>query len=200
MIEKDIRKLSRGELVEVVYQVRKNEQQLQEENAELRRKQEERDIRIENIGSIAEAAISLFGIFESAQKAADVYLAEIEKKRVGTQNECDAMIAEARKQAELCQMDSEKKRVEMQLKCETMLAEAQKQAELCLAEAEKKRMEVQLKCETMVADAQKQADEILQAAEKEKSHMVSQTRTAYDTFKRLYTEIQSMESNLQTGE
>ena len=78
-MEKELRKLGRRELVDVIYQMKKNEERLQEEIAALQEALEEKRIRISEAGSIAAAAADITKIFSSAQETADMYLSEIER-------------------------------------------------------------------------------------------------------------------------
>jgi len=80
MAEKQLKHLSRGELIEIIYQLKKNEQKLIEENAELRRSLEEREVKIETIGSLAEASLVLSGIFEAAEEAVAIYKNELSRR------------------------------------------------------------------------------------------------------------------------
>lgn len=80
MAEKELRKLRRSELVDIIYQLKKNEQKLQEENAELKRLLEDRRIKLENIGSLAEAALALSDVFKAADEAAALYLEELRRR------------------------------------------------------------------------------------------------------------------------
>lgn len=77
MTSKQLKKLSRAELLEMLIaqskEVESLKQQLQEANEKLADKQ----IIIENAGSIAEAALRLNGVFEAAQNAAVQYLENI---------------------------------------------------------------------------------------------------------------------------
>lgn len=59
MISKDLKKLSRRELMDIIYQMKKNEQQLQEEIASLQEALQDKRIRLSTAGSIAEAAASI---------------------------------------------------------------------------------------------------------------------------------------------
>ena len=86
MEKKDLRRLSRVELIELLLA---ESREIEELNTELEQtkmqlakakaKLKDREIRIQNAGSIAEAALSLSGVFEAAQRAADDYLAQIHK-------------------------------------------------------------------------------------------------------------------------
>ncbi len=75
--EKELRRMSRSELIEVIYALEQDNQSLQKENEKLRSELNDKDIRIATSGSIAEAALSLNHIFEDAQAAADQYLSSI---------------------------------------------------------------------------------------------------------------------------
>ena len=59
MISKELKRLSRRELVDIIYQMKKNEQQLEEELASLREEVQDKRLRLSNAGSIAEAAVSV---------------------------------------------------------------------------------------------------------------------------------------------
>ena len=100
MVDKELRKLSRRELVEVIYQMKKNEQQMKEEIVELREALQDKRIRITEAGSIAEAAAKVNEYFSTAQATADLYLQEIACMKEDTAAECEKIIAEAKKKAE----------------------------------------------------------------------------------------------------
>lgn len=77
MTDKELKKLSRAELLEMLLEQSKEleftKQQLEIANKRL----EERTIVLKQSGNIAEAALRLNGIFEAAQKAADDYIESI---------------------------------------------------------------------------------------------------------------------------
>ena len=79
MTEKELRKLSRADLLELlIEQVKENERltvRLAEKESMLR----ERQIHLDKMGSIAEAALKLNGVFEAAQAAADQYLENVRR-------------------------------------------------------------------------------------------------------------------------
>lgn len=106
MTDKELRKMSRSELLELlIEQTEENEslkEQLNKANEQLKKKA----IIIENSGSIAEAALQLNGVFEAAQNAAQQYLDNIKQQwkrqeiiynRIldEAQNKADAIIAQA---------------------------------------------------------------------------------------------------------
>ena len=78
MVEKELKKLSRRELLEILIMQSKRVEKLELQLAEANRKLEDRRIRLEKVGSIAEAALVLNNVFEAAQRAAEQYLETVE--------------------------------------------------------------------------------------------------------------------------
>ena len=99
MVSKELKKLSRRELIEVIYQMKKNEQQQQEKIAALEAALEEKRLRISKAGSVAEAAVSVSNVLSAAQEAADLYLHEIACMKAEAEQECERILAQARKTA-----------------------------------------------------------------------------------------------------
>ena len=94
MAEKDLRKLSKVELLELLISQGRENIALRERAERAEAELAERRIRIEESGSIADAAMKLSGVFEAAQKAIDLY-------RESCERECAEMIEKARRQAEM---------------------------------------------------------------------------------------------------
>ena len=103
MTDKELRRLSRGELLEMlIAQAAENDQlknRLEQAEAQLR----DRKIAISNAGSLAEAALSLNGVFQAAEAAAQQYLENIE--RISGQQDaiCRDMKEQAQEAAEIRQ-------------------------------------------------------------------------------------------------
>lgn len=81
MKQKELRKLRRTELLELMLQMQEEIDQLRQENQELNQKLLDRRITLEQTGSIAEAALKLNKVFEAAQQAAEDYLNSIQAER-----------------------------------------------------------------------------------------------------------------------
>ena len=77
MPDRELRHMRRTELVEIILALKQSEDQLRAENAALSAQLQERQIHIENAGSIAQAALELNKVFEAAQAAADEYVASV---------------------------------------------------------------------------------------------------------------------------
>ena len=109
MISKELKRLSRRELVDIIYQLKKNEQDMQEEIESLKTELQDKRIRISTAGSIADAAMSVTNVFSTAQMTADIYLREISCMREDTDRECAKKIEEAEKRVRDILADGEKK-------------------------------------------------------------------------------------------
>lgn len=109
MISKELKRLSRRELVDIIYQLKKNEQEMQEEIESLKNELQDKRIRISTAGSIADAAISVTSLFSTAQMTADLYLREISCMREDADRECAKKIEEAEKRVRDILADGEKK-------------------------------------------------------------------------------------------
>ena len=113
MISKEMRKLSRRELVDVIYQLKLNEERLQEEIAALQEKVDEKRIRVSVAGSVAEAAMDITQIFATAQTTADLYLQEIACRKAEAEAECAKLLEETRIEAQKFLVQAQQKAAEM---------------------------------------------------------------------------------------
>ena len=80
MTDKELRKLKRREVLEMLLEQTKENEALKNRIADLEAQLENREIILKESGSIAEAALKLNGVFEAAQKAADEYLENIRSR------------------------------------------------------------------------------------------------------------------------
>ena len=96
MDEKELRKLNRQELLEILLEVTEENEELKGEIETLRKKLRSKAMMIKNAGSLAEASLKISGVFERAQLAADVYLRNLkrmEKQMKQKQAFLDGMIS-----------------------------------------------------------------------------------------------------------
>ena len=108
MSSKELKKLNRRELVDVIYQLKMNDEQQRERIAALEAELEDRRIHLSTAGSIAAAAMELTDIFSAAQTTADIYLREIASMKEEAAKECEKMIEEANKKVEAIMADGKK--------------------------------------------------------------------------------------------
>ena len=100
MPDRELRRMRRAELVEIILALKQTEDRLRAENAALAAQLQERQIHIENAGSIAQAALELNKVFEAAQAAADEYVASVRAANKNTDAAANALRAQAEAEAE----------------------------------------------------------------------------------------------------
>lgn len=103
MTDKELRKLSRYDLVELLLAATKENDEMKKQMAWMDAQLQDKNLKIQNAGSIAEASLQLNGIFQAAQNAADQYLLNLKN--------CDAVCqqkeAEAQKKAAAILQDAQ---------------------------------------------------------------------------------------------
>ena len=133
MPDRELRHMRRTELVEIILALKQSEDQLRAENAALSAQLQERQIHIENAGSIAQAALELNKVFEAAQAAADEYVASVLAANKNTDAAASALRAQAEAEAQqiLAQAQTEaanlKARTQTEADCKAMLARTQQE-------------------------------------------------------------------------
>lgn len=100
MTDRELKKLSRTQLLEMLLAQSKEVARLRRELEEVQAQLEDRRIRLTESGNIAEAALKLSGVFETAQEAAERYLAEISAMRRDTQERCRMLEEQTRRNCE----------------------------------------------------------------------------------------------------
>ena len=99
MTEKELRKLGRAELLELLLEQAREfealEQRLNAAEAALQSQQ----LQLETCGSIAEASLKLNGVFEAAQKAAEQYQRLCQEKISAAESQAQEILARAKKAA-----------------------------------------------------------------------------------------------------
>lgn len=163
MTDKQLRKLDRAGLLELLLDQSKELEALREELArtkeELARAQEQPEgvvLAPENAGSIAEAALQVTNVFAEAQKAADEYLKNIAKMH-------EQQAAEAAKRDE----------------------ESRRQAEEIIAKAEEK-------CRAMEEDAKRRCEGLVRQAEQDAGRNWREMEEKIDLLKQSSEEMQTL--------
>lgn len=82
MTEKELKRMSRGELLELLIDQIEENRELKDRLEQVQTELESKQIAIENAGSIAEAALVLNDVFEAADRAARQYLDNVRNKAV----------------------------------------------------------------------------------------------------------------------
>ena len=117
MTDRELKKLSRADLLELLLNQIKENEELQKKIDELQHQLDSRLIMIDNAGSIAEAALEINNMFMTAQKTYEQYMTNMQFL-----NDRQSLMRE--------QMEQETK-----ARCEQMLAEAKAECDRMLIEA-----------------------------------------------------------------
>lgn len=109
MTAKELKRLRRSDLLEMLLELSKENQALRRQLAEAEKKLEDRIIMVEQSGSLAEAALRLNRIFEDAQAACEQYEQNVRQR-------CRQMEEETRRRCEAVaeSSDREKPRAEIE--------------------------------------------------------------------------------------
>jgi cell division septum initiation protein DivIVA len=100
MTDKEFKRLNRAQLIEIIYRLQLQVDELTEQKQALESALEDRRLRIHNAGNIAEAALELNNCFLSAQNAADQYLNEIRVLHAEAEEERQRLLDNAHAEAE----------------------------------------------------------------------------------------------------
>lgn len=109
MTEQELKKLSRGELAQLVRDQEKTMEQLRQRITNMERQQREKAFNLRKFGSIAESALQLNGVFEAAQQAANQYLesaAQMDKACRQRREEADRLLAETKRKCREMEEDT----------------------------------------------------------------------------------------------
>ncbi|MCI6966543.1 hypothetical protein MR810_05420 [bacterium] len=99
MTDKELKRLSRSELLEMLIAQMKENEALQSRLELAEAQLNDRQIAVEKAGTLAEASLSLNGVFEAAEAAAQQYLENIERMSGQQETICRDMQAEAEAKA-----------------------------------------------------------------------------------------------------
>ena len=80
MTERELRRLSRTDLLELLLAQRRENEQLRCILDQTQSQLADRTIKIDKAGSLAEASLQLSGVFDAAQKSADLYISAAKKQ------------------------------------------------------------------------------------------------------------------------
>ena len=96
MTDQELRRLSRADLIDIIYTLQQQKEQAEQQLAQAQL--QDRQLRLANASSIAEAALSLNGVFDAAQ-AADQYLQAVRASAAETQAQKEQILVDAERQA-----------------------------------------------------------------------------------------------------
>ena len=96
MTDKEFKRLSRSQLIDIIYQLQLKQEELTADNEKLSKALADKRLRVSKAGNIAEAALEIHNVMQSAQDAADHYLEEI---KIRINHEYQRILKEAKEKA-----------------------------------------------------------------------------------------------------
>ena len=99
MTDKEFKRLSRSQLIDIIYQLQLKQEELTAENEKLSKELADKRLRVSKAGNIAEAALGIHNVMQAAQDAASQYLEEIRIMHEETEKKCQRLLENAQKAA-----------------------------------------------------------------------------------------------------
>lgn len=131
MTDKELRRLSRTELLELLLTQSRESERLRRELEEVKQQLASRQLQVQEAGSIAEASMRLHQLFESSQLAADQYLENVRRLTAEQEEICRQREQESTARAQELIDSAEKQRSQI-------LQQAQAEADAYWQEASRK--------------------------------------------------------------
>ena len=161
MTDKQLSRLRRAELLEILLEQGREQERLQQELDAARQTVAQRELSIQESGSIADAAFRLNDVMGAAQRAADLYTENVKRNMDRQQQEADKALNDAQTYAAQISADADKR-------VHAALAAANEQAGRILANARAEADRITAEAETAarrtLTDAGIQRDAILSGA------------------------------------
>lgn len=140
MTDKELQKLSRSALLEMLLEQSRENDRLRAQVEELARQLSDRQFKIDQAGSIAEASMQINQVFESAQAAAEQYLENIWALSGRQEQICRQLEEESTQKANALLAETERKCRTMEAatteKCARMTKEAEDAADRAWRDAQ----------------------------------------------------------------
>ena len=99
LTDREFKRLSRSQLIDIIYQLQIKQKELEDENLKLKEELADKRIRMRQAGNIAEASLVIHNVMQAAQDAASQYLEEIRIMRTETEEKCQRLLEKAQKDA-----------------------------------------------------------------------------------------------------
>lgn len=157
MTDKELRRLSRVELLQLLMEQTKENERLRSKIMKLTELADRYTITCLDAGSIAEAALRLNGVFQAADQAAQQYVREV-AIRTSHQNE-----------------ELEKKAIQAQVEADALVKQAQERADMIMEEAKLYAEKQREEADTYLTAARLHAEKVQEKAKREEAGCDSET-------------------------
>lgn len=100
MTDREFKRLTRVQLIEIIYQLQLKLEEVSADNQRLKAELMDKRVRMDQVGNLADAVLEINHVMQAAQRAAEQYLEEIHQLRVEAENDCRKMLEEAQREAD----------------------------------------------------------------------------------------------------
>ncbi len=135
MTDKELKRLNRSELLQLLLEQTQENEQLREEMNTLQAQLDQHRITCEASGTLAEAALAINRVFEAADQAAQKYVQEVQERVADRELKAHSIISEAQTQADVILAEAEEKARKAREEADACLKQARAEADACLAKA-----------------------------------------------------------------
>lgn len=100
MIEKELKKQSRAELLELLLIQTKESERLRAQLEKAQQQLADRQLQVQEAGNLANAVLAVNGVMEAAQAAAQQYLENMARMEEETKQRCEKMLTDAKREVD----------------------------------------------------------------------------------------------------
>ena len=129
MKDKELRRLSRAELLELLIDKTRENETLRSQLDEALAQLDDRTLRIEKAGTMAEAALLVNGVLDAAQRAGQQYMENMQERRRVQEEHCARLEEESRARADRLLTETRQRCLKMEQETQQRCAELQHTAE-----------------------------------------------------------------------
>lgn len=184
MNTKELKSLSRSDLLEMLIMQTDRVERMEIELEEAKRKAEARDIIIAKSGTLAEAAMQINEVWKAADQAAAQYLGNVLRMYDEQEQKYAQLEKEYAQRSKELMADSVQKAEDMLSEAEQKLAQAEQKAQELIADATQKSeammAEAAQKSDAMMAEAAQKSDALLAEATQKCTQLEQQTQAECD--------------------
>lgn len=131
MTDKELKRLSRSELLYLLLEQTEENEELRGQVAELTKQLEQYQITCDNAGSIAAAALAINQVFQAADQAAQKYMQGVQDLAAREEEKVQTLLGKAQKQADEIIREAQNRAEAILAEAETCLESARKQFNVC---------------------------------------------------------------------
>lgn len=157
---RELKYLNRSQLLEILLDYAKENEKLRDDISNLEEKLNDKQIKIKNFGSIAEASIGLNEVFESAEAACAQYIANA--KRI-----CDEQMEKRASKLDAAEREAKEMLERAKAECADIEGEKARLLSDTLIECEKMKIDTQTQCEERIQSVERQCNKKIRLTEKQ---------------------------------